>query len=241
MSGHSKWANIKNKKESEDKKRSNVFSKMARLITVAAREGGNPESNYTLRAIIDRAREFDMPQDNIERAIKRGTGEIEGVTWESMLLEGYGPSNVAVIIDVLTDSKNRTLSDIKRILESHGGKMGGQNSVSWMFERKGSMTVNLKGVAIDKDELELAAIDCGADDVEWQNDSTLIVWTKPEELYKVKTALEQKGLKATDVSLSWKEKEKFFIEDPAEREKIEKLFDALNELDDVQAVYSNYK
>ena len=232
MSGHSHWATIKRAKGAEDAKRSNAFSKMARLISIAAREGGNPESNSKLRVAIEQAKEFNMPKENIERAIKKGTGELTGETLEEFVFEALGPSGIALIIEGITDNKNRALGDIKQILNQHNGKLAGEGSVKWMFERRGCIVVEKK----NKEEIELQAIEAGAEDIK-EKDDFIEIYTKPENLEQVKKNLEEKGIKIDSASLGWAAKEEI----EANKETAEKLFEALDENDAVQNIYSNIK
>lgn len=240
MSGHSKWANIKYKKEAADKKRGQLFSKLARQISIAAREGGgDPEKNPTLRMIIDRARSFNMPKENIERAIKRGTGELEGVKYEKATYEALGPGKVAMIIEVVTDNKNRTLSEIKQVLNRNHGKLAQEGSVRWLFERKGVITINAEEqkTPLSKEDLELKVIEADAENFRWFN-NYLEVYTKPEDLEKVKNNLVSQGVVIEDMSLDWVAKEMVEVSEE-DKKKCEKLFEALNELDSVQEIYSN--
>lgn len=254
MAGHSHWKTIKYKKGAADAQRSKAFSKITRLISVAARElGGDPVSNPKLRTAIEQARKLNMPAENIEKAIKRGTGELESARLEEILLEAYGPAGAAIIIEGITDNKNRTLGEIKQILNQYGGKLASEGSVRWMFERKGTITIEIKNqkspkeslvpptgqAKIKSDELELMAIEAGAEDIRWHDDA-LDVYTKPEELDKVKKTLEDKGLTVETASLDWVPKEYKNVE-PQERETLEKLFSALDENDAVQEIYSNVK
>ncbi len=166
MAGHSKWANIKHKKARSDEKKGKMFTRAAKEIIVAAKEGGgDPEGNPRLKAAIQSARAVNMPNDNINRAIKRGTGEIEGAAIEELLYEGYGPGGVAIILSIMTDNRNRTASDIRYLFSKHGGNLGETGCVSWMFKRKGLMTVNQEGLDMDSDEFMLMAIEAGAEDV----------------------------------------------------------------------------
>ncbi|GAH56951.1 unnamed protein product [marine sediment metagenome] len=189
MSGHSHAKTILHKKQITDAKRGKIFSKLAREISVAAREkGGDPEINSKLRLVIEKARQWNLPKDNIERAIKRGTGELAGEKLKSVLFEAYGPGGIAIIIEGITDNKNRTLGEIKQIFTQNNGKLAGSGSVKWMFERKGCLEVQTeKGGYKDKkkEDLELLVIEAGAEDIYWHND-LLDVYTKPEELEKVK-------------------------------------------------------
>ena len=242
MSGHSKWANIKYKKELEDKKRAKIFSKFARLISVTAREkGGNPETNSKLRAAIEKAKSFNMPQENIEKAIKRGTGEIEGARLEPLLLEALGPGGIAILLDVVTDNKNRTLTEIRHLLDKFGGKLA-SGGVLWMFKRKGVIIINCRSQEgdIDIEELELFLIDAGAEDIKLK-DGVLEVYTKPEKLEEIKKILEKKGIKLESASLDFIPKEEIEIKKQELKEKIENLFGALDEHEDVQEIYSNIK
>lgn len=236
MSGHSHYASIKYKKAITDAKRGKVFSKLSRQISIAAKEkGGDPATNPTLRVAIEKAKEFNMPKDNIERAVKKGTGELEGAKLESITFEAYGPGGIAIIIEGITDNKNRTLGEIKQILTQNGGKLVGEGGVQWMFGRKGVISLSPQ----NKEEAELSAIEAGAEDVYWHN-NTLDIYTKPEELEKVKKSLEDKGLPSESTSLDWVAKENI---ETAEKDKqnCQKLFEALDENEAVQEIYSNLK
>jgi YebC/PmpR family DNA-binding regulatory protein len=235
MSGHSHWAGIKHKKGLADAKRSKAFSKMAKEITIAAKEGSdNPEFNSKLRLAIEKAKGLNMPAENIERAVKRGTGELEGIQLESVIFEAYGPGGIAVIIEGITDNKNRTLGEIKQILNQNGGKLVGEGSVKWLFERKGAITVNPQGK--NKEELEIAAIEAGAEDIYW-HDEVLDVYTKPGELEKVKKNLEDKNIETGTTSLDWVAKEQIKLGEK-DKQACQKLFEALDENDAVQEIYS---
>jgi len=239
MSGHSKWSQIKHKKALTDQKRGKLFSKLSRLITVAAKQkGGNPQTNPGLSLAIDRAKSFNMPVDNIERAIKKGTGELEGVNFEDLLIEAYGPGGVALLIEGTTDSRNRTVAEIKHLLSLHEGKLANPGSVAWLFERRGIVVAAKK---TDKESLELEAIESGAEDLNWIDEESLEICTKPEELEKVKKALTEKEVAINDASLAWVAKNEVAISDPKEKERLEKLLEALDENDDVSEVYANTK
>lgn len=247
MSGHSHAKTIKHQKGLADAKRGAFFSKMAKELEIAAKDGGDPIFNAKLRMAIERAKEGNMPTENIERAIERGTGELEGGKLEEVSFEAYGPGNAAIIIDGITDNKNRTLGEIKQILNQNGGKLVGEGAIRWMFERKGTIIINLKtpgthevGANLKSDELELAAIEAGADDVYWHDGDILDVYTKPEDLEKVRKNLEEKRIKLESVSLDWVPKENIEV-DAASKEACEKLFEALDESDSVQEIYSNLK
>ena len=236
MSGHSHWKTIKYKKGAADAKKGQAFSKLAREISMIAKEGGKDITfNAKLRMVIEKARSFNMPADNIERAIKKGAGELEGGTLESVLFEGYGPGGVALIVEGITDNKNRTFNEIRQILTQNGGKFVGEGGVKWMFDRKGVIIVSHE----NKEEAELAAIEAGADDVSRDQDF-LDVYTKPEEIEKVKRALEEKGLKIESASIGWVAKENIAISE-TDKKACEKLFEALDGSDDVQEIYSNFK
>lgn len=238
MSGHSHFKTVAATKNANDAKKGKIFSKMARVITIAVKEKGpDVSSNIQLKAAIEKAKEFNMPKENIERAIKKGTGELAGENLEEVSFEGFGPSGFAIIIDGITDNKNRTLGDVKGILSQYGGKMAGEGAVRWMFERKGFIIIPCEEK--NKDEWELLAIEAGADDVKYQN-GALDIYTKPEDLETVKKFLEEKGLKIESSSLDWVAKEEIALSDK-EKEAVQKLFEALDENDAVQDIYSNLK
>lgn len=242
MSGHSHAKTIKHQKGLADAKRSTAFSKSAKELEIAAKDGGDPIFNSKLRMAIEKAKEVNMPAENIERAIKRGTGELEGGRLEEVSFEAYGPGNVAVIIDGITDNRNRTMGEIKQILNQNGGKLVTEGAIRWMFGRKGCVVVSLELQIEDfknKENLELAAIEAGADDIYWHDD-TLDVYTKPEELEKVRKNLESKGIKADSFSLDWVPKENIEV-DETTKGACEKLFGLLDENDSVQEIYSNLK
>lgn len=238
MSGHSKWATTKHRKAAVDAKKSNLFTKLSRNISIAARNGGDPEMNFALRLAVDKARTASMPKDNIEKAIKRGTGELEGGALEEVMYEGFGANGIALLIEGITDNKNRTTPEIKAILTRHGGSLGAQNSVQWMFEHKGVLGINLEAVK-DKDELALELIDFGAEDVV-EEDGGITIYSSFSGFEKVKKAIEAKGLKLEYAELEWVAKDP--IEADADvQEKIERLVEALEDQDDVNSVYTNLK
>lgn len=238
MSGHSHARTILHKKQITDAKRGKIFSKLARVISVAVKEGDNPETNYKLRQALEEARAFNMPKENVKKAIKRGTGELGGEKLEEVNYEAFGPGGIAVIINGITDNKNRTLSEIKQILKKYGGKLAESGSVKWLFERKGVITVfNNK----DRESLELKVIEAGAEDICWhKTEDILDIHTKPEELEKVKKELENKEIEIESASLDWVSREQIEIS-KEEKEKCEKLFEELGENDAVQDIYSNLK
>ncbi|MCD6442905.1 MAG: YebC/PmpR family DNA-binding transcriptional regulator, partial [Thermotogae bacterium] len=201
MSGHNKWANIRHRKAAQDAKRSKMFTKLIREIMVAAREGGgDPEKNPRLRAAIERARSANMPKENIEKAIKRGTGEIEGVSYEEVVYEGYAPGGVALMIRALTDNRNRTTQEIRHILSKNGGNLAESGAVSWVFERRGVINVDRSSVA-DVDELVMMAIDLGAEDIK-ENEDPIQIITDPSNLMEMKEKLAEAGYKV-EANLSY--------------------------------------
>ena len=238
MSGHSKWSTIKRKKGITDAKRSQVFSKLSKLITIAARGGGNLEMNPGLRTIVEKAKRANMPADNIERAIKKGTGELAGVKMEEILYEAYGPGGIAMLIECVTDNTNRTLSEVKNIISKLGGRFGSAGSVKWMFDRKGYLEIKKDDSNKTGDELELAIIETGAENFR-EKEGLIEIYTKPQDLYKIKNDLEKQGIKIENAALEWIPKDEIKIDDQKVTAQIEKLFEALDEQDDVNEVYSN--
>lgn len=240
MSGHSHAKTVMATKMANDAKKGKIYSKYGRLITIAVKEGGgsgDPTKNSKLKAIIDQAKGANMPKENIERAIKKGTGELAGEVLETVSYEGFGPGGIALIIDGITDNSNRTLSEIKSILNQNGGKMAGEGAVRWMFERKGLIIVNGEGK--NKEELEMQIIEAGADDVKWFGDE-LNIYTKPEDLEQVKKALEEKNITIESSGLDFLAKEEVALSEK-EKEQAQRLFDALDDNDAVNNVYSNLK
>lgn len=245
MSGHSHAKTIKHQKNITDQKRGKIFSKMARVISVAVKEGGpNPETNSKLRIAFEQAKTFNMPKENIERAIKKATGEEGDEKLEEIMFEAYGPAGIAIIVEGITDNKNRTLGEVKQILSQNNGKLAGEGSVKWLFERKGAIILNLADQTPNlqnKQELELTAIEAGAVDTYWHEDlNVLDIYTQPDELEKVKKNLEEKGIKIDSFSLDWVAKEEISI-DEKDKTACQKLFDALDENESVQEIYSNLK
>lgn len=240
MAGHSKWANIKHKKARSDEKKGKMFTRAAKEIIVAAKEGGgDPEGNPRLKAAIQSARAVNMPNDNINRAIKRGTGEIEGAAIEELLYEGYGPGGVAIILSIMTDNRNRTASDIRYLFSKHGGNLGETGCVSWMFKRKGLMTVNQEGLGMDSDEFMLMAIEAGAEDVGEDTD-ILEVFTTPDDFAEVKDNLEQLDVRFDTAEVALIPENTVEISDSETARKVLQLMDVLEDHDDVQEVYSNF-
>lgn len=237
MSGHNKWSGIKHRKGAQDAKRANVFTKFGRLISIAAREGGgNPDSNVKLKFVVDQARKVNMPKDNIERAIKKGTGELkDGAEIEEALYEAYGPHNIAMLIKCATDNKNRVVGEIKTVLNKLGGKMVPSGSVSFSFNQVGVIDVVVEDGNLSRVELE--AIEAGAEDTTYA-DNILTVYTKIEDLWTVKAELEKKNLEIDAASLMFVPTQKIEI-DEAARQEYENLLEKLDELDDVQEIYDN--
>jgi len=236
MSGHSKWAQIKRQKGVADAKRGQLFTKLAREIIIAVREGGsNPEANFRLRLVVQKARDSNMPLDNIDRAIKRGSGQAEGASLAEMVLEGYGPSGAAILVLALSDNRNRTLQDVRNIFTRNGGNLGESGCVAWLFDSRGVITVDTK--ERDAEALALEAIDAGAEDVKVE-DNYIEIYTKPEELEKVREALKQKNVPIASAELSRVPKTVVQLEEKAALQTL-RLLDKLEELDEVQSVSSN--
>ena len=235
MSGHSKWSTIKRKKGAEDAKRGKIFTRLARDLMLAARHGGgDPDSNPTLRTAIDKARAANMPKDNIERAIKKGTGELEGGELDEIMYEAYGPHGIPILIQCMTDNRNRTLADIRRVFNRQGGSLAEAGAVSWMFETKGYIT--LEGDDLDPDEVFLMAVDAGADDVEI-SEGLVEIYTSPDMLHVVSNALVESGLPVDEAELAPIPKNEIEL-GQKETAQVMGIIDALDELDDVQQVYS---
>lgn len=236
MSGHSKWSKIKHQKGADDIKRGNLFTKLTREIIIAAREGGgNPEGNFRLRLAVQKARDSNMPMDNIERALKKGTGELEGGSLTEMTLEGYGPNGIAILVNALTDNRNRIIQEVRSTFTRHGGNLGESGCVSWLFDSKGVITI--KTGDYDADELALAAIDAGAEDVKVENDY-VEAYTIPEEMEKVRKILEEKNLEIESSELLMVPKSLIQLEEKSALQAL-KLLDRLEEIDDIQNVFSN--
>jgi YebC/PmpR family DNA-binding regulatory protein len=239
MSGHSKWSSIKHKKGAADAKRGKLFSKLSRAIIVAAKEGGpDPAGNLALQNAIEKARSYSMPKDTIERAIVRGSGaDSDAQAFETVTYEGYGPSGVAVIVEALTDNRNRTASDIRHAFDKHDGNLGTSGAVVWLFERRGVVVVS--GDGVDEDELTLAAAEGGADDVSLDG-STFEIVSQPEALSGVREAVEAAGFTIDSAELAMIPKTTVEVADEAAAKKVLRLIDALEENDDVQDVYANF-
>ena len=236
MSGHSKWSSIKHKKGATDARRGKIFSKLIKEITVAARlGGGDPATNPRLRTAIQAAKSENMPKDNIERAIKRGTGELEGVSYEESVYEGYGPGGAAIFIESLTDNKNRAVADIRHIITKAGGNLGTSGCVAWMFEKKGYIVV--EGNAVDEDTLMEIAIDAGAEDVREDNGNYEII-TAVQDFETVKSAIDNMSIPYIDAEITMLPQSTVNLKGK-DAEQIVKLMETLEDCDDVQKVYTN--
>jgi YebC/PmpR family DNA-binding regulatory protein len=237
MSGHSRWSQIKRKKGKADVQRGKLFSKILREITVAARHGGgDPKANMRLKAAMESAKEANMPQDNIKRAIQKGTGELPGEAYEEITYEGYAPAGVAVLVRVLTDNRNRTASEIRHLFEKHGGNMGSSGAVAWMFERKGIIRVDAQ--KIGEDDLLAAALDAGASDMR-RVEKAFEITTAPGEMDAARSALEAKGAPVIEAEVTFVPQSTVRVGDK-DAPAVLRLIEALEESDDVQSVYANY-
>jgi YebC/PmpR family DNA-binding regulatory protein len=239
MSGHSKWSSIKHKKGAADAKRGKLFSKLSRAIIVAAREGGSdPDGNASLATAIQKARDASMPKDNIERAIARGAGTAtDGEVYENVTYEGYGPEGVAVFVEALTDNRNRTAAEVRHVFAKHEGNLGTSGAVAWLFERKGVLIVPAD--IAEEDELMLVAADGGAEDVELDGSSFQVI-SAPDDLAAVRAALDAAGIAYESAELTMLPKTTISVEDESSAKKLIRLMDALEDNDDIQAVYANF-
>ena len=237
MSGHSKWHNIKIRKQAQDKQKSKIFGKLSREIIAAAREGGgDPDGNIRLRAAMDKARSAGMPQDNVKRAVQRGTGEIAGVTYEAAVYEGYGPGGVAIMVELLTDNRNRVVGELRSIFTRHGGNLGASNSVAWLFDRKGVIIVTREGVPEDK-VLE-AALEAGAEDMQ-TDEASYEIRTDPNDLDAIKQALDAQSIAFESAEVTMVPQTRVTLQEK-EAQQVLRLLDALEDQDDVQQVYANF-
>jgi len=237
MSGHNKWSSIKHKKAKEDSKRGKVFTKIIREIIVAARDGGgDPEMNPALRNAINKATSENMPKDNIERAIKKGTGELEGINYENIMYEGYAPGGVAMLIEAVTDNKQRTVAEIRHVLSKHNGSLAEKGAVSWNFSQSGTILVAKDGQ--DEDELMMIALDAGAEDFS-EEDEFFIITTDCKELYNVIHGLEEKDIKIDKAELEYVPQNTIPANDNAAQ--VIKIIEALEDIEDVQNVYANFQ
>jgi len=237
MSGHSKWKTNKSKKTAADAKKGAAYTRIIKEITIVAREGGgNPDTNPKLRTVIARARELNMPSDNVKMAIKRGTGELPGVVYENVMYEAYGPSGVAVLIEALTDNKNRTTAELRNIMSKKGGNMAGAGSVSWMFTKKGYFLI--EKVEAKEEELMTIALDAGAEDFKSDEKNYEII-TSMQDFEKIKQVIEEKGIKCQDAEITMIPSSTIKVTGN-EAKQVLALIDALEEHDDVQQVYANF-
>jgi YebC/PmpR family DNA-binding regulatory protein len=239
MSGHSKWHTIKHKKGALDAKRGKLFTKLIKEITIAARSGGSgdPNTNARLRKAVNDAKAANMPNDTIDRAIKRGTGELEGVNYEEIAYEGYGPSGVAIMINTTTDNRNRTVSELRHLLSKHGGNLGESGSVAWMFSKKGQIMIDLD--ARSEDEMMELALEAGADDIQTDQNGYQIL-TAPEDFHAVLDALKEAGIEPASAEISMIPKNYIKLEGGAASQML-KLYDALDDHEDVQSVAANFE
>ena len=238
MSGHSKWANIKNKKEKTDSQRGKIFTKIGREIAIAVKEGGaDPANNSKLRDVIAKAKASNMPNDNIARSIKKASGELGSVNYEEATYEGYGPAGIAVIVDVVTDNKNRTVADVRHIFDKSGGTMGASGCVGWMFNHRGVIVIE-RTASIDEDELMMTALDAGAEDFEPQED-VFEIYTAVNDFSKVREALEAAGYTFISAELSMIPTNTTDVTDPEAVQKVLRFLERLEDNDDVQEVYHN--
>ena len=238
MAGHSHWAQIKHKKAKIDAQRGKIFNKIIREITVAVRQGGpNPDTNPRLRTAIENAKKVNMPTETIERAIKKGTGELAGESYEEVIYEGYGPGGVALMILATTDNRNRTTSEIRHVLSKHGGNLGSSGCVSFLFDRVGLLEVPKD--SISEDELYEKALEAGVEDIQ-VGEIAYILYTAPEELYQVKEKLQSLGVSVEKGEISYKPNSTVSVKDPETAKKLLKLLDALEDLDDVKEVIANF-
>jgi YebC/PmpR family DNA-binding regulatory protein len=236
MSGHSHWATIKRQKEAADKQRGQIFSKLSRAITVAARQGADPETNFKLRLAIEKAKEYNLPKENILRAIRRGSGQEEGEKWEEITFEGYGPEGIGVIVETVTDNRNRTTAEIKNIFERGGGNLAGPGAVSYLFRKTGLITVKKEE---NLDEQILKLIDLGAEDVEEATDA-IEVYTSPENLKDIEEKIKNSSFEVKSAEIIMKPVTPVVISDPQKAQKVLRFMDNLENHDDVQKIYANF-
>lgn len=239
MSGHSKWANIKHRKGKQDAQRAKIFTKLGKELIVAARKGGgDPDINPSLKTVIQKARAVNMPMENINRVIQKATGELSGVNYEEMTYEGYGPGGAAVMLDIVTDNRNRTAGDIRHLFSKYGGNLGESGCVAWMFKKQGLITVDKEGLNRDFDELMMIALDVGAEDIDEEEDSYQITCA-PDDYEAVEAAIREAGLAPAVAEVTMVPQNNIVL-DGDDAVKMLKLMDALEDHDDVQNVYANF-
>lgn len=239
MSGHSKWSKVKHQKAITDVRKGKIFSKMAKMIAVAARKGGDPDKNPSLRIAIEKAREVNTPKENIERAIKKGSGKDKEGQLEEAIYEAYGPEGIQLIIEVITDNKNRTISELRHTLNQHNGRLAEEGSVKWNFSQMGVITTKLP-LSQKIEEIELALIDAGAEDIKKKN-NIVEIYTKPNKLEEVKKNLKTKNIIVEDSGLEWIAKSEIKIENETVKKQLGKLFESLDENEDIKEIYSNVR
>lgn len=238
MAGHSKWKNIQHRKGRQDARRAKIFTKISKEIFVAVKVGGDdPTQNTSLRLALSKAKDANMPNDNIERTVKKAKGDVDGVTYEESVYEGYAPHGVALLVEVLTDNRNRTVADVRHLFNKHNGNLGESGCVAYLFERKGVLTVEKEKISLDEDDFMMEALEAGAEDVEVENEGFYIT-TTPEEYEAVKAAFEQQGIEYSSSELTKIPATSVELTE-AQTDEVWQLIDALEDLDDVQNVYSN--
>jgi len=241
MAGHSKWANTKHRKARADAQKGKIFTKLAREIAVAAREGGDDiESNFRLRLAVQKARENNMPTENIQRAIQRGAGGQEGTSYEQASYEGYAAGGVAILLEAMTDNRNRTVAEIRHIFSRYGGSLGESGCVAWMFSRKGLITVNGSELPMDEDDLMMAVLETGAEDLKPEDDGTYSITTELEVFEDVKQHLQERGVPIASADVTMIPSTTVEVTDPDEASRILNLMEALDDHEDVQNVYANF-
>ncbi len=242
MSGHSKWANIKHKKGKQDALKGKVFTKLGRELIVAARMGGgpNPDINFRLKIAIQKAKAANMPNDNIQRAIQKGAGEQDANNFEELVYEGYGPGGVAIMINILTDNRNRTAGEIRHIFAKNGGNMGETGCVSWMFKQKGYITLEKEKLNLSEDDLLLLVLEKGAEDLKLEDEEEVEIYTDPENLESVKDGLEEVGVEVVNAEISMISETSVEVTDPEQAKLLLRLMDYLEEHDDVQDTFTNF-
>lgn len=241
MSGHSKWANIKHKKAKADAQKGKIFTKLGRELIVAARTGGgDPNNNFRLKIAIDNAKSANMPNDNIQRAIQKGAGGGEGSNYEELRYEGYGPGGVAVMVNVVTDNRNRTAGEMRHIFSKNGGNLGETGCVNWMFSEKGQLTLPKEDLKLEEDELMLVALEAGAEDME-QEEESFLIYTDPAEMEAVRQGILDQGIEISEAIVNLIPQNTVEIADVEQAKKLIRLMDLLEEHDDTQGVYANFE